>query len=464
VRIHKTLGILFFSVFMAGTANAQPRAGVFVGGDLLSNELELGNSYHDDQVPGSGFLFGARFGYGILPRISPDSALNPGLFAELEAKLLLSSTAGDDAEMRASSSSPVLGWRLNAVLDMMQHKRVVPFALVGVGGETVFGNDNYINSPDTDSAFFVGGGARFAVNQQVHLRADLRLGLTAGRFDPISALGEFQVGAAYLFGSAEEEEQPLVVDKPEPEPEPKLADTDGDGIPDIEDVCPKMAEIVNQIDDKDGCPEVDSDGDGLLGSLDKCPAAAEDKDGYDDDDGCPDDDNDSDGVADAMDKCPIKPETVNGFEDEDGCPDELPEPIKQYTGTIEGIKFRSGSARILRKSEKTLRGALKVMQDYPAIRIEISGHTDNRGSDALNRQLARKRADYVKWWLVDKGIEASRIETAGHGPDKPVADNDTREGRQKNRRIEFRLLSNKPVPPTPSEVPAAEEKPEAAKP
>jgi OOP family OmpA-OmpF porin len=81
-----------------------------------------------------------------------------------------------------------------------------------------------------------------------------------------------------------------------------------------------------------------------------------------------------------------------------------------------------------------------VLNDNPTLRVEISGHTDNTGSLGLNLTLSADRAAAVKAYLVGKGVAAERIETRGAGPNEPVADNATKSGRSKNRRIEFKLL------------------------
>jgi len=183
------------------------------------------------------------------------------------------------------------------------------------------------------------------------------------------------------------------------------------------------------------------DGDGIVGSRDKCPTEAEDKDGFEDEDGCPDPDNDKDGVADATDKCPNEPETRNGFQDEDGCPDQVPAAVARFTGVIKGITFRKNSADIKSASFVTLKQAVEVMKSYPTLRIEISGHTSDDGQRDFNMKLSHKRADAVKAYLVSAGAEPYRIATIGYGPDKPIADNKDKAGKEKNRRIEFRLLS-----------------------
>jgi outer membrane protein OmpA-like peptidoglycan-associated protein len=98
-------------------------------------------------------------------------------------------------------------------------------------------------------------------------------------------------------------------------------DDDKDGIPNMDDKCPKEKEDVDAFQDDDGCPDPDNDADGVPDAKDKCPNDPEDKDGYKDDDGCPDLDNDGDGIPDLRDQCPGKGEDFDGFEDHDGCPD-----------------------------------------------------------------------------------------------------------------------------------------------
>ena len=80
------------------------------------------------------------------------------------------------------------------------------------------------------------------------------------------------------------------------------------------------------------------------------------------------------------------------------------------------------------------------MTDHPEIRIKVSGHTDNNGAREHNVDLSGRRAEAVKKYLVDHGVDESRIETEGLGPDKPVDTNDTKTGRANNRRIEFEII------------------------
>ncbi len=226
-------------------------------------------------------------------------------------------------------------------------------------------------------------------------------------------------------------------------------DNDKDGILDVIDKCPNKAEDIDGFKDKDGCPDPDNDGDGIPDVKDKCPGTdetvakgtntKEDLDGFQDDDGCPDPDNDGDGILDINDKCPNKPETFNGWEDEDGCPDEKPkvELEKGKTIILKGIYFRTGSAELDPNSEDILDDVAETLQKNPQIYVEIRGYTDNTGGYERNIRLSKERAETVKMYLMTKGIDASRLTTKGFGPEDPVASNATKEGRAKNRRIEF---------------------------
>ena len=135
-----------------------------------------------------------------------------------------------------------------------------------------------------------------------------------------------------------------------------------------------------------------------------------------------------------------EPENFNGYKDKDGCPDEIPPEVVKFTGVIEGIYFDTNKDSIKKKSEGVLQGALDVFAKYPSIRVKISGHTDIRGTHEHNMDLSRRRAASVKNWLVEHGMSSDRLVTEGFGPDEPIADNKTKSGRAKNRRIEFEIL------------------------
>jgi OOP family OmpA-OmpF porin len=330
--------------------------------------------------------------------------------------------------------------------------RITPFALIGFGR---MGNVSNSLGSDGDPLFHFGAGAKLYLSDAVLMRLDLRDNLTqkyAASDGTLTHSPELLIGVSMTLG------RPVAV--PPAPPCPK-EDTDGDGIVDSKDRCP-----TEPGDARDGCPVVDNDKDGVSDDADKCPNVAgvaptgcpadADEDGVVDEhdkcpaekgpapDGCPlNKDSDNDGLIDSSDKCPKEPETKNGYEDADGCPDVIPEKVKEFTGIIQGITFDQNKATIRPTSKPTLDKAASVLKEFPSLRVAISGHTDNTGPRDRNVKLSKDRADAVKKYLADLGIAEERIETRGAGPDEPVDSNATAAGRERNRRIEFKLITEK---------------------
>ena len=220
---------------------------------------------------------------------------------------------------------------------------------------------------------------------------------------------------------------PIQAPEPKPMPQSALRDFDADGFMDPQDRCPSEAGVAPM-----GCPS-DGDGDSVVDSKDACP-----KDPGSLKDGCPDADQDS--IGDKVDSCPDKAETLNGYSDPDGCPDDLPKDLVKSTGIIRGINFDLDKDTIKPNSRPVLDRAVTVLKKYPEIRIEISGHSDSTGNPEYGRDLPRRRANAVKKYLVEHGIEDARLETRGAGADEPIDTNKTAAGRARNRRIEFTVL------------------------
>ncbi len=108
---------------------------------------------------------------------------------------------------------------------------------------------------------------------------------------------------------------------------------------------------------------------------------------------------------------------------------------------LKNIFFDSGKSTLKPASQKELQNLIDILNQIPTLKIEISGHTDNVGSSAFNKKLSERRAKAVVDYLVSKGISADRLTYVGYGEDQPIATNDTPEGRQQNRRTEFKVLS-----------------------
>ena len=221
-------------------------------------------------------------------------------------------------------------------------------------------------------------------------------------------------------------------------------DNDSDRLPDTEDACPDDAEDRDGFEDQDGCPDPDNDGDGVADTNDRCPNEPEDEDDFEDRDGCPDPDNDGDGILDADDVCPTQPETMNGLDDEDGCPDSRDQKVKVTRESVlilEQVNFQTGKSAIKRRSHALLAEVAKTLADNPQLTLlRVEGHTDDRGRDEANQRLSQDRADAVKRFLVDAGIDEARLEAVGYGESRPIASNKTGKGRAKNRRVLFTVL------------------------
>jgi len=186
-----------------------------------------------------------------------------------------------------------------------------------------------------------------------------------------------------------------------------IVDTDADGVPDAKDACPTEAGKAPC-----GCPIRDADGDKVIDELDKCPNVAGPIEG------CPDPDPDRDGINDDADKCPTEPETKNGYQDDDGCPDEIPQKVKQFTGVIQGINFKTSDAALQPSSFPTLDKAVAVLKEFGDLKLEIQGHTDDQpvkagARFADNQALSQARADSVKAYMVSKGIDEVRLSVKG---------------------------------------------------
>ena len=103
------------------------------------------------------------------------------------------------------------------------------------------------------------------------------------------------------------------------------------------------------------------------------------------------------------------------------------------------IQFETGKSTILSSSYGQLQEIIDNALIAETMKVGVFGHTDNTGSDETNRLLSEARANSVKKYLITKGLPVERVESAGRGPNEPIADNSTAEGRAKNRRVEIVL-------------------------
>ncbi len=209
-------------------------------------------------------------------------------------------------------------------------------------------------------------------------------------------------------------------------------DGDGDGVVDVEDSCPQVAGNLN------GCP--DSDGDGVADKDDNCPQVA----GVASLDGCPEEekpsgpDADGDGIIDSEDACPERP----GLAEDNGCPASDKELKEALIPELLVVRFQFGKSELTEESAATLDRTSAVLRNYPDYNVTLAGHTDSTGPDEVNLELSRARAQEVKNYMVERGVDANRLVVEGAGEDEPIAGNDTVEGRATNRRVQVLVIYN----------------------
>lgn len=167
-------------------------------------------------------------------------------------------------------------------------------------------------------------------------------------------------------------------------------------------------------------------------------------------------DTDGDGVIDDLDQCPG---TAAGVEvDETGCP--LPEPEPEPvcappvpgqpitlegcaagdTVVLSGVTFDFDTARLTPNARTILDGVADALLAAPQIKVELGGHTDALGTDVYNLALSKRRSQAVMDYLAERGVETGRMSAVGHGEEMPIADNETDEGRELNRRVELTII------------------------
>ncbi|MCH9030788.1 MAG: OmpA family protein [candidate division Zixibacteria bacterium] len=449
---------------------------------ITLQQLSGGASYIYPLQPGFQIGFSRKFG----PRID-------GLIEFVSGNVYTDSTKTSRYSFGSKSENRVETFQTRRLMLSFRYwitnpeRNISPFVRAGIGFDswkkldgagsqvilTTGINDNPTPFKTEELILGLGIGVDFKLTDHVGAIVDFRGARYTGagaEFKPEVEEGRaqslFAIGARlrYSFGGGEERDEWKmerswnVTESSRASVIPESTrDSDGDGVIDDRDRCkltPRGAEV-----DTRGCP-LDEDADGVYDGLDDCPNTPSTAGGSVDIHGCPID-TDFDGVPDYADRCPDGP--VGALVDAGGCPvdsdnDGVPDGLDNCPSVGEGIvvdqhgcpdmtplhqpmilhiDYEPGSYEIDTRTSQKLKELAKLLQVTPAVTLRVIGYTDDIGPSEVNKLLSEKRARRVRDFLVRKGVDQARIKAMGRGETNFLADNSTRVGRKKNRRVEI---------------------------
>ena len=336
--------------------------------------------------------------------------------------------------------------------------KILPYLFAGFGVSrfsTNADNEGLLPSKETSRTGLGGIGVNFDLNDKlaINVSTSYRSDIEGDGYNHLQHI----VGLSYSFGAGDADKDGVSDEKDECPDVPGLKefngcpDSDGDGIPDNKDRCPEEAgtEALQGCPDGDGdgvadiddiCPDIagmaemngcpDTDGDGVSDNEDKCPQIAGDVDNG----GCPWADTDGDGVPDNIDACKDEKGTIVN----NGCPELSKEILATLNKFGLRINFPANSDKILgKKTQNILYQIKELLEENPEGILIVEGYASSDGDDAYNIELSIKRAQAVKAYLVEIGVSKDRLEVRGLGETEPISDNESKEGRAENRRVQF---------------------------
>jgi outer membrane protein OmpA-like peptidoglycan-associated protein len=233
-----------------------------------------------------------------------------------------------------------------------------------------------------------------------------------------------------------------------------VLDDDEDGIANPDDACPAVYGRASKDPKANGCPALppaDADGDGIPDADDACPHELGSPSFDKTKNGCasapppPNPDVDGDGVPDTDDACPHEKGARSSDAKATGCP-KLVRVMGGEIVLLAPVEFKPGKKTPVADTSDAVLGEVRdVIAQHPDfVRIEVQAHTDNKGTAFINGKISQTQAESVMEWLVSHGVPASKLTAKGYGPERPIADNATAEGRAKNKRVQIVVLEKKP--------------------
>ena len=440
-----------FALVIVSNVNAQDKNNPWA----VSFGANIVDFYQPGSISGQFDDFvGSSSDWNILPsvtRVSLEKYIEKGFSLQLSGsfnKITSLNTVGD-SDFLYYSVDAIVKYDLNDLLG--ETSWFDPFVYIGGGYATA--NDQ------GEGILNVGLGFNTWFNE--NLGINFQTGSKSGFTDKVAAHLQTSLGLVIKFGGTDTDGDGVYdkfddcIDVPGLVAFNGCPDSDGDGIKDSEDACPNEAglAIMNGCPDSDGdgiadkddaCPNAkgtkenkgcpDSDGDGVVDKDDKCVSQA----GPAANAGCPWPDTDGDSILDKDDKCPNEA----GVASEGGCPEIISNEAQMGMNSFaKAILFHTEKATFKAGVTKELDGMLAIMNKFPLSEFAVKGYTDTTGSVSGNLKLSDKRANAVKNYLVENGIDASRLTAKGYGQDSPIDTNDTRAGRTNNRRVEVKVTN-----------------------
>jgi OOP family OmpA-OmpF porin len=460
-RILLFFGILAIATLFSSAAMAENRGGAVVITPVIGG-------YHSDGTLGidPNILYGLKLGYNFTDRLGIEAHAH-----YLHTKEYFGSYAGKMEQVN---------YRVELLYHLFPKDSFVPFLAVGGGG--LSSSYDRTNTDDTSGVVSYGAGVKYALADDLALRADARM-LSVFWNPSVVYNYEYTLGLAFQFGGESKaaraaeappvakavEAAPAPVAKPAPAPEPapvpkpapapvvapapapsaSIAATPQSILPGGSSTLSWKSQNSTSCSIQPGIGSVQPNGSmivspsastsysltcvGLGGSASSATTLAIAKPVLKPVAAPPD--ADKDGVPDALDKCPNTPYGIKV--DNDGCPP--PEPTACNSFTLE-IEFDTGKADVKPRFDQEIKKIADFLTENPGSTASIEGHTDNVGSANSNLKLSQKRADAVRNYLIKKfGVAADRLSAKGFGLTKPRATNKTAQGRHENRRVEALL-------------------------
>ncbi|GAB1258211.1 OmpA family protein [Aurantivibrio plasticivorans] len=370
----------------------EARFGMMLSGILLAS----GAINVAAETPKTGVFVNPQVGYLIFDgKRNLDDSLVYGLglgyqFDNPWAMELNYLVADPDSEISGASDVDYRQLRLDGLYTFNREQNLQPYLAIGIGHGDY--EADFQDAKETLVNF--GGGLKYYLTENLTIRSDARL---FHSFDEESQDFTLSLGLNYLFGSVAQTskradssvESAAIVER-----DSDKLDRDHDGVPDANDACPNTLAGVR----------VNGSGCAL--------------------------DSDNDGVADAIDQCPGS--EAGAKVDDKGCYELLTE-AKQIDLQV---NFGNDSSEIDATFDTEISKVAEFMRSYPKSEVTIEGHTDDRGDAGYNQQLSERRAKAVAERLISQfSIDRDRVSAIGMGELVPIADNNTAEGRAKNRRV-----------------------------